>query len=127
MRKLAATILVLWVFLVGPTLCVAGVEIHACGCEEGRCSPCNSAPCEGSHGCHDDPCPADVCRPEQDELVLSERTIEGCRQTDSIVLDCLPAGPITSSLDAVPVGLPEDCPSTPLPTERADVILPLLI
>lgn len=70
MREVYALILVLWVFIGGPALCLASVKDDGCACEESTCPDCESHPCRGSHDCHSDPCPAAVTRPEREHIAV---------------------------------------------------------
>lgn len=67
MRSVLGLVVVFYVYIAGPALCLAGVDLHACGCSEASCPEHSTQPCRTTHECHDDPCP-DLSRPpEQDD------------------------------------------------------------
>ncbi len=79
MRSLAALCIAFWVLVAMPTLCLAGAFAHCCGCDEATCPECQTQDCQKTHGCHDDPCPRDVTRLDQDDagtvrLILDQAT-----------------------------------------------------
>jgi hypothetical protein len=122
MRNLSALALVLWV------LCLAGVEVHPCCCDDSECSShSRSAPCGRSRGCHHDGCPSDVCRLEQDEWVASGQLVDAVQHAWAALLDLSAIGPATRPIESGCVEALQNL--TPLPSLEASVgaALPLLI
>ena len=58
MARLTSTLLLLWVLLAGPALCMSGLLEHACDCESA-----GEVECQHESSCPDDPC-ATVVRVE---------------------------------------------------------------
>lgn len=63
MRSVLALTLVVGIYVVGPAICLSSTEEHTCACDQAAC-PC--VPSDDAHQCHDDPCPDDTIRPEDD-------------------------------------------------------------
>jgi hypothetical protein len=99
MRQVLSILVLTWVFVLAPGFCLGAIGTHDCGCGEAGCHDCQPQPGEAphSHGCHDDPCPKDVCRTEPD--VLTEVKLSaGTAGTVEIVATFMPAA-LTDNLD----------------------------
>ena len=121
MRSILALVLVFGVYVVGPAVCLAGTDAHACACDEATCPNCQSDPSHSTHGCHDDPCPDVSLRLEQDDPSVHQPSAQ-CLEQLAALLDNSPALPALSFTC---------CGSSPLPVQWREVFaaegLPLLI
>lgn len=126
MRESLSILVLTWVFLIAPGICLGAFGAHGCGCDEATCEDCTSASHGSSHDCHEtDPCPKDVCRTEsEDETELTTAA------------PAYPAGPACDAGSAVPTDLrdyPDGKPAhhSPAPICCADLRvlegMPLLI
>jgi hypothetical protein len=79
MQRFLAIMLVGWIFIVSPALCLAGWQLDPCDQGE-ACDLCTDC-CQG-HQCHRDPCRVSATiRPLQDDAEV---------QHVSATLDCVP-------------------------------------
>lgn len=82
MRGSFSVLVLTWVFVWAPGICLGAFGVHESDCHDAHCGPCTSCVPHGdSHNGHDDPCPKEVCRTDSD-----------------FDLEWLPLGPVPRSL-----------------------------
>lgn len=89
MKSVLGLLVVFYVYVAGPALCLAGADVHACACEEATCPECQTSPCRTAHECHDDPCP-DVSRPPEREDLGEHKPSVQCPDSVATTIDSSP-------------------------------------
>jgi hypothetical protein len=133
MRQGLAIFVLLWVFLLAPGFCLGAIGTHDCQCGQAGCQDCQPEPGEAphSHGCHDDPCPKDVCRTDPDEIPDAKVSSGVTQATETLAFSMNVGFMPADSVDRIDLNTTRVHPDEPPRLARAELFalggLPLLI